>query len=326
MAETLSPQSLPGRGARLGAIGRSVLGSLALLLTAPPSTLAQVAPGGLGTRVNGTALGRCSAGVCTVEGGTASGRTLFHRFSQYDTRSGIRRVDLDSRGRSSVVVGVGHPDGSFFGAPLRLSNNANLFWLSPGGLWFGPGGQIQGATSLLLSTAPSLRIGGETFHAAGGLGDRLGSFGQGAALDLEALAAGRLEGPALASGDGPILLAGGRLSVDRHLLLHSGAGPIHTSPGSQTTLQAGRSVQLSGGTLQLQGLTIQAGTSAADNLVRLRSGPLVGGGFGRLSLSDGSLRATRVLLEGSGGLELERVEARAGGATETGEVQISAGT
>ena len=326
MAETLSPQSLPRRGARLGAIGRSVLGSLALLLTAPPSTLAQVAPGGLGTRVNGTALGRCSAGVCTVEGGTAAGRTLFHRFSQYDTRSGIRRVDLDSRGRSNVVVGVGHPDGSFFGAPLRLSGNANLFWLSPGGLWFGPGGQIQGATSLLLSTAPSLRIGGETFHAAGGLGDRLGSFGQGAALDLEALAAGRLEDTALASGDGPILLAGGRLSVDRHLLLHSGAGPIHTSPGSQTTLQAGRSVQLSGGTLQLQGLTIQAGTSAADDLVRLRSGPLVGGGFGRLSLSDGSLRATRVLLEGSGGLELERVQAAAGGATEAGEVQISAGT
>ncbi|MFM7265789.1 MAG: hypothetical protein ACKOZW_09430, partial [Cyanobium sp.] len=58
------------------------------LLLAPTAALAQVAPGGLGTRVNGTALGRCSAGVCTVEGGTAAGRTLFHRFSQYDTRSG----------------------------------------------------------------------------------------------------------------------------------------------------------------------------------------------------------------------------------------------
>lgn len=327
MAEPNSTLGMPRRLLRSGGIGVATAGTLALLLAAPAATVAQVAPGGLGTRVNGTALGRCSAGVCTVEGGTAAGRTLFHRFSQYDTRSGIRRVDLDSRGRSNVVVGVGHPDGSFFGAPLRLSGNANLFWLSPGGLWFGPGGQIQGATSLLLSTAPSLRIGGETFQAAGGLGDRLGGFGNGAALDLdlEALAAGRLEGPALASGDGPILLAGGRLSVDRHLLLHSGAGPIRTGPGSQTTFQAGRSVQLSGGTLQLQGLTIQAGTSAADDLVRLRSGPLVGGGFGRLSLSDGSLRATRVLLEGSGGLELERVEARAGGAGEAGQVQFRGG-
>lgn len=328
MAETPSPHFLPKRSYRMGPIGLAATGSLALLLAAPLSASAQVAPGGLGTRVNGTALGRCSSGVCTVEGGTAAGRTLFHRFSQYDTRSGIRRVDLDSRGRANVVVGVGHPDGSFFNAPLRLSGNANLFWLSPGGLWFGPGGQIQGATSLLLSTAPSLRIGGETFQAAGGLGDRLGGLGKGAALDLdlEALAEGRLEGPALASGDGPILLAGGRLSVDRHLLLHSGAGPIRTAPASQTALQAGRSVQLSGGTLQLQGLEIQAGTTAADDLVRLRSGPLVGGGFGHLSLSDASLRATRVLLEGSGGLELQRVEARAGGASEAGEVQISAGT
>jgi CHAT domain-containing protein len=263
-----------------------------------------------------------------VEGGTAAGRTLFHRFSQYDTRSGIRRVDLDSRGRANVVVGVGHPNGSFFNAPLRLSGNANLFWLSPGGLWFGPGGQIQGASNLLLSTAPTLRIGGGEFRAAGGLGEGLGGLGNGEALDLdlEALAEGRLDGQVLGTGDGPILLAGGRLSVDRHLLLDSGAGPLTTVPASHTTLQAGRSVQLSGGNLQLQGLDIQAGTTAPEDLVRLRSGSLVGGGFGTLALSDGRLRATRVLLEGSGGLALERVEARAGGPTEPGEVQITAGT
>jgi len=326
MAETPSPDSPPRRSYRLGPIGLAATGSLTLLLAVPPGAIGQVAPGGLGTRVNGTALGRCGAGVCTVEGGTAAGRTLFHRFSQYDTRSGIRRVDLDSRGRANVVVGVAHPNGSFFGAPLRLSGNANLFWLSPGGLWFGAGGQIQGATSLLLSTAPTLRIGGGTFTAAGGLGDRLDDLGTDPPLDLEALARSGLDGSTLGTGDGPIVLAGGRLSVDRHLLLHSGAGPIQSAPGERMALEAGRSVQLSGGTLQLQGLDIQAGTSAADDLVRLRSGPLVGGGFGQLSLSDGSVRATRVVLEGSGGLALERVEARAGGVTEPGEVQISAGT
>jgi len=328
MAEIPSPDSPPRRSYRLGPIGLAATGSLTLLLAAPPGAIGQVAPGGLGTRVNGTALGRCGAGVCTVEGGTAAGRTLFHRFSQYDTRSGIRRVDLDTRGRANVVVGVGHPNGSFFGAPLRLSGNANLFWLSPGGLWFGPGGQIQGATNLLLSTAPTLRIGGGEFRAAGGLGEGLGGLGNGEALDLdlEALAEGRLDGQVLGTGDGPILLAGGRLSVDRHLLLDSGAGPLTTVPASHTTLQAARSVQLSGGNLQLQGLDIQAGTTAPEDLVRMRSGSLVGGGFGTFALSDGRLRATRVLLEGSGGLALERVEARAGGPTEPGEVQITAGT
>ena len=326
MAQTASADSRPRRSYRLGPIGLAATGSLALLLAAPPRAIAQVAPGGLGTRVNGTALGRCSAGVCTVEGGTAAGRTLFHRFSQYDTRSGIRRVDLDTRGRPNVVVGVGHPEGSFFGAPLKLSRNANLFWLSPGGLWFGAGGQIQGATNLLLTTAPTLRIGGGTFAAAGGLGDRLEGLGTDPPLDLEGLARRGLDGSALGTGDGPIVLAGGRLSVDRHLLLHSGAGPIQSAPGERMVLEAGRSVQLSGGNLQLRGLDLQAGTTAAEDLVRLRSGPLVGGGFGSLELADARLRGTRVLLEGSGGLALERVEARAGGPTEPGEVQITAGT
>lgn len=330
MAQTASADSRPRRSYRLGPIGLAATGSLALLLASPPRAIAQVAPGGLGTRVNGTALGRCSAGVCTVEGGTAAGRTLFHRFSQYDTRSGIRRVDLDTRGRPHVVVGVGHPEGSFFGAPLKLSRNANLFWLSPGGLWFGAGGQIQGATSLLLSTAPTLRIGGGEFRAAGGLGEGLGNLGNGSALalDLEALAEGRLDGPILGTGDGPILLAGGRLSVDRHLLLHSGAGPIRSAPGERMILEAGRSVQLSGGTLQLESLSVEAGAGEADDLVHLRSGPLVGGGLGRLELSDARLRATRLHLEGAGGLALTRVEARArGGLVASGaDVQLETST
>lgn len=168
--------------------------ALALLLTSSGAASAQVAAGGLGTRVNGIALGRCSVGVCSVQGGSASGRNLFHRFSQFDTRAGIQRVDLDSRGRTNVVVGVSHPDGSFFGAPLRLSGPANLFWLSPGGIWLGSGGRFQGATSLLLSTAPTLRI---------------------------------------------------------------GAGSIRRLPGQGSHLQAGRSVQLSGGELQRRGLDVQ---------------------------------------------------------------------
>jgi CHAT domain-containing protein len=299
--------------------------ALAFLLASSGAASAQVAAGGLGTRVNGTALGRCSAGVCSVQGGSASGRNLFHRFSQFDTRTGIQRVDLDSRGRSNVVVGVSHPAGSFFGAPLRLSGPANLFWLSPGGLWLGGGARFQGATSLLLSTAASLRIGGGEFNAVGGLADRLGNGADIPTLDLEALAQGGLAGDALASGDGPIVLAGGRLTVDRHLLLHSGAGPIQTAPGERSELRAGRSVLLSGGDLQLRDINIQAGNGSDDDQLLLRSGARVGGGLGRLELADATLRGSRVRLEGVGGLALERVEARAAGPAGPGPLQLSAG-
>ena len=292
---------------------RSVaLTSLALLLSGTGTAWAQVAAGGLGTRVNGTALGRCSAGLCSVQGGSVAGPNLFHRFSQFDTRSGIQRVDLDSRGRSNVVVGVSHPAGSFFGAPLRLSGAANLFWLSPGGLWLGPGAGFQRATSLLLSTAPTLRLGGGEFNAVGGLADRLGAGADAPALDLDALARDGLAGDSLATGSGPIVLAGGRITVDRHLLLHSGAGPILTAPGERSELRAGGSVQLSGGNLQLRGIDIQAGNGSADDRLLLRSGALVGGGLGRLELADASLRGSRVQVESAGGLALRQVEARGG--------------
>jgi CHAT domain-containing protein len=275
---------------------------LALLLAAAqgpaiPGVLAQVVPGGLGTRVNGTALGGCGNGVCKVKGGTTLGGTLFHRFRQFDTRHGIRQVDLDTRGRSNVVVGVSHPAGTFFGAPLRLSDAASLFWLSPGGIWLGRGGQILGATNLLLSTAPTLRIGGGVFEAAGGLGDGPGDLGDGSTLDLEALARGGLEGVGLGSGQGPIVLAGGRLQVDRHLLLDSGAGPILSQPGARHALRAGADVQLRGGDLRLQGLDVQAGTAVADGRVWLRAG--AGAGQGRLELVDSALQGPRLALEGA---------------------------
>jgi CHAT domain-containing protein len=292
----------------------AALTSLVLLLSGSGAASAQVAAGGLGTRVNGTALGRCSVGICSVQGGSAAGPNLFHRFSQFDTRAGIQRVDLDSRGRSNVVVGVSNPAGSFFGAPLRLSGAANLFWLSPGGLWLGNGARFQGATSLLLSTAPSLRIGGGAFDALGGLADRLGAGADAPSLDIEALA----------NGSGAIVLAGGRLTVDRHLLLHSGAGAILTAPGERNALRAGGSVQLSGGNLQLRGLDLQAGNGADDRLL-LRSGALMEGGLGRLELADATLRGAQVRLEGAGGLALERVEARAEGPTGAGPLQLSAG-
>ncbi|MEB3156154.1 MAG: CHAT domain-containing protein [Cyanobacteriota bacterium] len=273
---------------------------LSLLATGPASTavLAQVVPGGLGTRVNGTALGRCAAGVCSVRGGTTVGRTLYHRFAQFDTRQGIRRVDLDTRGRSSVVVGVSHPDGTFFGAPLRISGAASLFWLSPGGLWLGTGGQILGATNLLLSTAPTLRFPGGEFAALGGPGEPSGRLRDVSSLDVQTLFSGT------GTGTGPIVLAGGRLQVDRHLLLDSGAGPIVSLPGPRQEVRAGGDVVLQGGDLLLQRLDVQAGTATAV-------------GQGRLDLADSDLRAPRLLLEGAT-VRLDTVR------LEGGDVQVRA--
>ncbi len=319
---------------------------LALLICAVSGVGAasgQVIPGGLGTRVNGTALGRCGQGVCTVQGGTGVGSTLFHRFSQFDTRSGIQRVDLDTGGRRNVVVGVSHPSGSFFGAPLRLSQAASLFWLSPGGLWLGSGSQVLGAANLLLSTAPSLRLGGGEFKAVAGLRDGLGPLIDPSAFSLNALSQGGLQGAELGVGDGPIVLAGGRLQVDRHLLLDSGAGAIRSLPGTVSDLRAGGDLRLSGGDLLLRGLAGQAGSTLAESGVWLRAAALAGVGQGRLELADTQLRGPSLGLEGStivmdsvglqagellvrsaGSLHATALRARAEGAGGSGHLQLTA--
>jgi hypothetical protein len=191
-----------------------VLEPACLVIGSGAVTQAQVSAGGLGTRVNGTALGRCTGGICSVQGGTRAGQNQFYRFNQFDTRSRIQRVDLDTRGRRNVVVGVGAPDGSFFGAPVHLSESANLFWLSPGGIWLGQGARFAGAPNLLLSTSPTMRFGGKDFNVLTATANEALRLDQGPDLDLGRLARGDASEGVFGAGVGPIVLAGGRLRVD----------------------------------------------------------------------------------------------------------------
>ena len=297
----------------------------ALLVGSAGSARAQLSAGGLGTRVNGTALGRCNGGVCRVQGGTASGDNLFHRFSQFDLRKGIRRVDLDTRGRSNVVVGVSHPEGSFFGAPFELSEKANLFWLSPGGIWLGKGSEFLRATNLLLSTSSTLRFGNQVFDAVADPISKALHLGKAPSLDLERLGDSGGGEAALTAGNGPIVLGGGRLTIDRNLLIDSGVGPIRSETGGGAmAIAAGGSIQLSGGELTLGNLTMQAGNDTEPGMVNLRVGAVAGGAPGPLRLKRGALRGGEIVLQGAGGVQLQQVEARA--TSGAGKVEVIAGT
>ena len=154
-------------------------------------------------------------------------------------------MDLDTRGRRNVVVGVGAPDGSFFGAPVHLSESANLFWLSPGGIWLGQGARFAGASNLLLSTSPTMRFGGKDFNVLTATASEALRLDQGPDLDVGRLARGDASEGVLGAGVGPIVLAGGRLRVDRNLLIDSGVGPMSSELGTgPTRLEAGDSVTL----------------------------------------------------------------------------------
>ena len=136
---------------------------LALSAVDVRADVASRASGGLGTRINGVRGGRCSKGLCRIDGGSKSGGNVFHRLSEFDTRGEIRGVTIKSDGARNLVLGVTASDGSFIDKKISLSSPAHLFLLSPGGIQLMPGASFVQIPQLTLSTASQLRFDGGVF-------------------------------------------------------------------------------------------------------------------------------------------------------------------
>jgi len=263
--------------------------------------LAQVSAtgaGGLNTAVNGVVGGSCSSGLCNVDGGTAAGANLLHRFSSFDTRGAITGVQINNGGFSNVVVGVTAPQGTFIDKPVSLSTPGSLFWLSPGGIAVSGSGGFVNTTQLTLSTATSQRIGEGRF-------DVFGTTPQQAALLFGTPRTGAADlvlDPALRAiagmaPDPEIVLQGVSLTVDRSLLVDNPAGLVSVA-GS--TLSAASSTG-TGGSITLTGHEVWVDGSSS----LLATGP-TGGGLiqvgGSWQNSDPSVRQALRTWIGSGAL------------------------
>ncbi len=144
---------------------RLVLFPLVALLGVSPAQadIAGRAADGLGTLVNGSANGRCSSGLCRIDGGSDSGTNRFHRLSEFDTRGAIQGVSINSDGVRNLVLGVTAPNGSFINKSVSLTSPSHLFLLSPGGIQLMPGASFQQIPQLTLSTAAQLRFASGVF-------------------------------------------------------------------------------------------------------------------------------------------------------------------
>lgn len=244
--------------------GRLLLVQVFYLLVSllnPQCSQGQVSAGGLRTRVNGSAYGQCAVGTCTVNGGLTAGPNLFQRFSRFDTRNGVKAVRLHTNGKRNLILGVTHPEGTFINRSLLLSSPANVYWLSPRGIWIGSGANFVNVPNLLLSTGHRLRIGSTLFDVFQSEDTDITRLNN---EPLPITSVRQSDGRSLSfsiesSGDGSIVFAGGLLSVERGLLVDARGGGVTSQPGGGTQLQAGHSVVIAGQQVDLKDVQIKAG-------------------------------------------------------------------
>lgn len=110
--------------------------------------------GGLGTSLN------TSGNTTNITGGTrpGGGPNLFHSFNQFSVGTGDVAAFVNPGGVSNVISRViGGSPSNIYGTVQAL--NANLFFLNPSGIVFGPAAHLNVSGSAYFSTAQQLRLG-----------------------------------------------------------------------------------------------------------------------------------------------------------------------
>ena len=110
-------------------------------------------PGGLGTSLS------TSGNATNITGGTrpGSGPNLFHSFNQFSVGTGDVAAFVNPGGVSNVISRV------IGGSPSNINGtvqalNANLFFINPSGIVFGPSASLNVSGSAYFSTAQQLRL------------------------------------------------------------------------------------------------------------------------------------------------------------------------
>ena len=131
----------------LGSTGSIAYGQ-ATNISATPS-----GPGGLGTTLS------TSGNTTNITGGTrpGGGPNLFHSFNQFSVGAGDVASFVNPGGVSNVISRV------IGGSPSNINGtvqalNANLFFLNPSGIIFGPSAHLNVSGSAYFSTAQQLRL------------------------------------------------------------------------------------------------------------------------------------------------------------------------
>ncbi|WP_413280976.1 filamentous hemagglutinin N-terminal domain-containing protein [Floridanema evergladense] len=88
----------------------------------------------------------------TIEGGTAVGNNLFHSFQQFNIENGLAAYFKNPQGILNIFSRVTGKNSSNINGVLGVLGNANLFFLNPNGIIFGPNARLDIKGAFVAST------------------------------------------------------------------------------------------------------------------------------------------------------------------------------
>ena len=144
----------------IGLSHRGGVGAIASVLVAlcPGGAIAQIAGDGtVGTQVNGSLTGTCT-GSCLIEGGTERGVNLYHSFREFSVPTGGTAWFNNAPQIQNILTRVTGLNPSNIDGLIRANGTANVFFLNPNGILFGPNARLQVGGSFFASTANSFQF------------------------------------------------------------------------------------------------------------------------------------------------------------------------
>ncbi|MEM9089738.1 MAG: filamentous hemagglutinin N-terminal domain-containing protein, partial [Cyanobacteria bacterium P01_F01_bin.53] len=212
-------------------LGTLLFCSVVLGANADPATAQAITPSldGTGTTVTQTGT------QFDIEGGSlsANGDNLFHSFQDFQLGSGERATFLTTPFTQSVFARVRGGSPSLLDGELQLlGSDANLFFMNPAGIVFGPNATLNLPANFSATTADALGLGNHWFNATGAndyaaLNDSVSAF-----AFTQSLPGSIVNGGKLALGEHhQLALVGGRVINTGTLSTPGGTVTIAAIPG-----------------------------------------------------------------------------------------------
>ncbi|MEH2071918.1 MAG: filamentous hemagglutinin N-terminal domain-containing protein [Nostoc sp.] len=112
-----------------------------------------------------TTPGTCT-GSCNIGGGIQRGSNLFHSFSEFNVGRGATVLFLDPGVTNILTRVTGNQPSNILGTLGVSGGNANLFFINPNGIIFGPDAKLDVRGSFVGTTANAIQFGNQGFFRA----------------------------------------------------------------------------------------------------------------------------------------------------------------